>query len=170
MAPCSIKWCAAEPGPAVVIGYGNELRGDDAAGPRVARAVAALGWVGVRALDVHQLTPELAELLAGSRAAIFVDASVCLHGGDIAVERIEPSAQGRLSPHASEPRSLLALAQALYGRCPPAWLVTIPGCRFELGAPLSPLTERAVAEAVARLPGLVLQTPAPLGSTGASPV
>jgi Ni,Fe-hydrogenase maturation factor len=47
----------------LVIGYGNELRGDDAIGQWVARAVAA-----------HQLTPELAEDLAHTDYAVFVDA------------------------------------------------------------------------------------------------
>src|SRR5690242_2835552 len=60
----------------VVIGYGNDIRGDDAAGPLAARAVAAWGAPGVRALAAHQLTPELAEALAAAELAIFVDAGV----------------------------------------------------------------------------------------------
>src|SRR5947208_15429626 len=58
----------------LVVGYGNELRGDDAAGPRIAREVAAWGLPQVRTLAAHQLTPELAAELAHADAAIFVDA------------------------------------------------------------------------------------------------
>src|SRR5262245_1795360 len=60
----------------VVIGYGNDLRGDDAVGLRAAQAVAAWDMPGVCGLAVHQLTPELAEILAGAALAIFVDARV----------------------------------------------------------------------------------------------
>src|SRR5262245_30725916 len=56
----------------VVVGYGNELRGDDAVGPRVAQAVAAWDLPGVCGLAIHQLTPELAEILAAAARAIFV--------------------------------------------------------------------------------------------------
>jgi hydrogenase maturation protease len=146
--------CATEPGPVLILGYGNPLRGDDVAGPRVATAVAALG-IGVRAMAVHQLTPELAQVLAQSRAAIFVDASMTLRGRKVAVEKLEPAGQGTLSAHTGDPRSLLALTQALFGQRPPAWLVKIPGRCFEIGAPLSPITEQAVTEAVKRVEQLV---------------
>ena len=60
--------------PFLVIGYGNELRGDDAAGPCVARGVADWGRPEVDGLAVHQLTPELAPALAGAEVVVFVDA------------------------------------------------------------------------------------------------
>ena len=73
----------------LVIGYGNELRGDDGVGPRVARAVSDWRLPGVTALAVHQLAPELAEPLSLSDAAVFVDAAVV--GGDrVEVREIAP--------------------------------------------------------------------------------
>ena len=60
--------------PIVVIGYGNELRGDDAIGPAVAEQVAAWGRPDIRAIATRQLLPELAEDLARASLAIFVDA------------------------------------------------------------------------------------------------
>src|SRR5262245_33122909 len=88
---------------AVVIGYGSELRGDDGIGPRVAEAVGARGWPGVRALALHQLTPELAEVLAGARVAVFVDARA--GGGDGAIEvcRVGPAGAGCAMTHAGSP-------------------------------------------------------------------
>jgi len=44
----------------LLIGYGNELRGDDAIGPLVARALAELRLPGTQVLALTQLTPELA--------------------------------------------------------------------------------------------------------------
>jgi hydrogenase maturation protease len=141
-------------GAAVVIGYGSELRGDDAAGPRAARAVAAWGRPGVRAVAVHQLTPELAEALAAARLAVFIDAAAGTAEGVVCVRRLRPvDAAGALG-HTSDPRQLLALARALYGRHPPAWLVTVPAPCLELGAGLSAAAERGLAVAlrwVARL-------------------
>jgi Ni,Fe-hydrogenase maturation factor len=57
-----------------VIGYGNTLRTDDGVGPYVATAVASWGLPGVVSVGVHQLTPELSELLASAELAVFVDA------------------------------------------------------------------------------------------------
>ena len=53
----------------LIIGYGSPLRGDDAAGPIAARQLAQQGF---HALDVHQLTPELAEPVAKARMVPFI--------------------------------------------------------------------------------------------------
>lgn len=60
----------------LVIGYGNELRGDDGVGPKVAEAVEAWKLAGVSVLALRQLTPELAADLAVVRRVIFVDAAL----------------------------------------------------------------------------------------------
>ncbi len=44
----------------LVLGYGNELRGDDGLGPLVARTVADANIPGVRVLTARQLLPEFA--------------------------------------------------------------------------------------------------------------
>ena len=58
----------------LVIGYGNTLRSDDGAGQIVAEKIAQWNLPGVRSLAVHQLTPELAEIIAQADAVIFIDA------------------------------------------------------------------------------------------------
>ncbi|HWQ13428.1 MAG TPA: hydrogenase maturation protease, partial [Roseiflexaceae bacterium] len=142
----------------VVIGYGNDLRGDDAAGRRVVEAVADLGLPGVQALSLPQLAPELAELLAGARVAIFVDA--CLSAGDdrVRVRELAPADPTALG-HTSSPAWLLALAGQLYGRSPPAWLVAVPAHNLALGARLSARTQRACAAAIAEVRRLIRTTP-----------
>lgn len=123
-------------GGVLVIGYGNPLRGDDGIGPAVAAEVAALNLPGVRVMVVHQLTPELAADLAEVRLAVFVDAAA---GGEpVAAVRLEPSSDGDVMTHAADPRGLLALAQAVFGRSPEAWLVTAAGADFGFGDALSP--------------------------------
>jgi hydrogenase maturation protease len=138
----------ARDNPVLVIGYGNELRGDDAAGPRVVQALEKAGLPDVRTLVAHQLTPELSELISQARAAIFVDASRSPAARKVAARRLDRSLAVDMPAHGSNPRAVLALALAIFGRCPPAWLVTIPGSNFDFGAALSPAAERGVAAAV----------------------
>jgi hydrogenase maturation protease len=139
----------------LVIGYGNTLRGDDAAGPRVADAVRAWRRPGVRALAVQQLTPELAEAVAGSELAIFVDACPAPEGEEVRVRFLEPADLDFALGHASEPRYLLALARALYGWSPPAWWVLVPGVRFEMGEGLSGVAACGVEAALRQIAALV---------------
>jgi hydrogenase maturation protease len=139
------------PGSIFVIGYGNELRGDDAAGPRAAAAVAEWGLPGLEVLVRHQLTPELSEPLAKARAVIFLDAAAASKDERAQAVPLDPSSQAELTVHRSDPRALLALAQALFGRAPKAWLVRIPALRFEFGAPLSPIAARGLADALAQV-------------------
>jgi Ni,Fe-hydrogenase maturation factor len=50
--------------------------------------------------------------------------------------------------HESTPDGLLALARDLFGRCPPAHMVTIVGEAFEIGEALSPAVEAVIPAAV----------------------
>lgn len=141
-------------GSILIIGYGNSLRSDDAAGRQVAEAIAQQQWPGVQSLSLHQLTPELAEALSQAEAAIFVDA-IASQSLNIAVQSLEPATINANWSHAADPRSLLALAQALYGTAPPAWWVLIPGVNFALGETLSTVTQAAILEAISIIEQLV---------------
>ena len=131
----------------LVIGYGNESRGDDAAGPKVVEAAAGWQLPKLRTLTCQQLTPELAESIAGASAVVFVDASVNAEDPSVQAVRIGPLAGGARATHTTDPRWLLALAQQAFGRCPPAWLVSVPGERFAFGESLSSKAAEGVATA-----------------------
>jgi hydrogenase maturation protease len=118
----------------LVVGYGNELRGDDAVGPLAARTVASWGLEGVRCLAVHQLTPELVEELAEAEKAIFIDAR--LGTGGTRVEELSAAGQAP-GGHVSDPGGLLALCRVLHERAPKAWLVTVAAENLEAGETLS---------------------------------
>lgn len=139
----------------LVIGFGNPLRSDDAAGPRAAEAVAAWGLPNVRALDVRQLHPELAEPLSAARLAIFVDARLAADGDRVRVRPVEPAGSDPAPGHVSDPCSLLALAHAAFGSHPRAWLVTVPATDLALGEGLSPTAERALAAALGTIASLI---------------
>jgi hydrogenase maturation protease len=139
----------------LVIGYGNPLRGDDAVGQRVAAAVEAQRWPHMQAMGVHQLTPELAEALATADRALFVDAGPMNEDAAVDVSRIEPARSLPSLGHVSDPSGLLALTEAVYGRCPIAWWFIVPVTSFEFGAELSSQAECGLASAVRRIAGLV---------------
>jgi len=139
----------------VVIGFGNELRGDDAAGPRVARTIEAQGWPRVRALDVAQLTPELAEDISTASTVVFVDASVRLAPGHVEVAGVRALPLSAPLGHLETPPGLLALAQAIFNHAPPAWLVTIGAAQLEVGDTLSPEVEAALPDVVQAIRALI---------------
>lgn len=136
----------------LVIGYGSVLHSDDAVGQKVAEAVMDWHVPDVKAVATTQLTPELAESISQAGEVFFVDAAIkpikphkphrCF-----GLVRLQPAHDAyELGQHFGDPRVLLALAQVLYGRCPKAWLITIPGQNFSLGETLSPQTECGMAQ------------------------
>jgi len=139
-----------EAGDFLVIGYGNTLRSDDGVGARVAAAVAELALPGVVALVRHQLTPELAEQISEARTVVFVDAAVDA-STEVQVRQLEPTEGAQLMAHAADPRSLLAFARQLFGRCPPAWWLTVPVENLGFGEELSPLASRGFQTALDKI-------------------
>jgi hydrogenase maturation protease len=133
---------------ALIIGYGNPLGGDDAAGYLAAESLGGLA--------VHQLTPELAEPIARAARVIFVDAAVAgqasaCQPGAIRERAIIPDPQPAAFTHHLTPEALLAMAQFLYGHAPEAVLVTITAASFEPGAPLSARAGAALPAVLHRL-------------------
>jgi hydrogenase maturation protease len=148
----------------IVIGYGNTLRGDDGAGPRVAEIVAGWKLPQVRSLPVHQLTPELAAEITEAEIAIFVDVYPATElaiakpaEAEIRSIPIHPSTyqhdtsvcEG--SGHAADPHSLLYLAEVAYGRAPTAWWILIPALNFEFSEQLSSLTTSGINKALQKI-------------------
>ncbi|BAZ33178.1 hypothetical protein NIES4074_56880 [Cylindrospermum sp. NIES-4074] len=138
-------------GTVMVIGYGDDLRSDDGIGQRVANAIESWRLSTVQSLAVHQLTPELAATLASADLAIFVDASTKAEAVDVQVRSLLPPVTHLVNEHLADPRSLLALTQSLYGHCPAAWWVTIPGINFEFGDRISPTAEQGIAIALVKI-------------------
>ena len=139
----------------LILGYGNPLRGDDAAGWRAAQLLSETEASDqVEVLACHQLTPELAELLSRCSRAIFIDASVQDAPGYVRCRRIAPlGAKGSAFTHDFTPESLLGMAAALYGSSPEALLISIGAESFEPGADFSP----AVAQGLPSLLACVRQ-------------
>ncbi len=136
----------------LVIGYGNDLRGDDAVGPQVVDKIVEMDLANVKTIIGFQLLPEMAAEAASADVVVFVDAAV--DRLQVSVERIVHGVPSAIT-HIGSPHELISLTRAIYGSNPDAWIVKIPAEQFELGAPLSELTERCAQEAVDRIRGLI---------------
>ncbi|RUR72885.1 hydrogenase maturation protease [Chlorogloeopsis fritschii PCC 9212] len=141
----------------LVIGYGNDLRCDDAIGQRVAEKIATQDLANVKSIAVHQLTPELAANLANVDLAIFVDACFNCENSKVQVKSLLPATNSYIAGHLSNPQTLLALTQTLYSYYPQTWWVIVPGENFELGDRLSPVAQRGVAIALEKITSLINQ-------------
>lgn len=132
---------------ALILGYGNPLCGDDGVGWRVVAALEPILSQGWTAEAIHQLTPEWAEPLSRAAAVVFIDAAVGDCPGEVRDFSLAPE-MGNAGSHQTTPQDLLAMAQGLFGRCPPARMVTITGGSFAIAETLTPEVEAAVPVAV----------------------
>jgi hydrogenase maturation protease len=140
----------------VAFALGNALRADDGAGLALARGLEG-SIPGLVVVEVELLLPEHADVLAGARGVLFLDASVAGRPGEIRSGPVAPHSSGPGALlHALVPGEVLALARALHGRAPPAALVTVAGRDFAFGEGLSPEVQAALPEARARAQALAL--------------
>jgi len=145
---------SAEPTPAVlVIGVGNALRHDDAAGLEVARLVRARVDAAAIAVLEHEGEPlGLIEHWSTAAATILVDAtrSGAAAGSvtriDAVVGPLPAELGGSPSTHAVGLAQAIELAREL-GRLPPRAIVYgVEGTRFDAGSGLSADVRAAVGE------------------------
>jgi hydrogenase maturation protease len=130
-----------------VIGYGNTLRGDDAAGVHAAGLIAQR-HPEITCVCLHQLVPELAEQIAAFDIIFFIDAQKDIT--ETNARLIGPSIEAdQPRTHFISPESLLALSRQLYQHLPAkAYVVGIPASQFEFSEELSTQTERAMHQCV----------------------
>lgn len=148
---------APQRAPVLVLAVGNPSRGDDAVGPLLAERLEAAMAVGVVGPQVEvcgdaQLMVEHALDVVGRRAVIFVDAAA-RDPGVVAWGPVTPARRGlTVTTHSCSPAQLLRLVEGTLAEVPPpAWLLSVGGHGFELGAPLHDETARALEVAWRRL-------------------
>ena len=122
-----------------IIGYGNLMRGDDAAGILAARELEAYfrGDEEVKIAAVQQLTPEMAEMVARSSFVLFLDACNEQEPGTIRCIPVDSELQACRFTHHLTPAALLNAAQQLYGQAAPAATLTLTGWSFALNDEVS---------------------------------
>ena len=139
----------------VVFGYGNPSRGDDALGPLLLERAEA--WLEEQpGLDVttvgdFQLQIEHALDLQGRALALFLDADAAC-APPCALRRAQPNQDASYTTHELSPQAVLMVYRQVTGQePPPAFILSVRGEQFELGAPLSPAAERHLEAAWALL-------------------
>jgi hydrogenase maturation protease len=140
----------------LVFAVGNPSRGDDALGPLLVERLEQ--WIATaRELPVDlvlltdfQWQVEHALDLQSIDVAIFADASVS-GGMTFETAPLSPQFDASYSTHALSPACVLAVAARLGQELPQAWLLSMRGGDFELGAPLSEKARSALDGAFAYL-------------------
>ena len=139
-----------------VIGLGNPLRGDDAAGLLVARRVRELAPTEVEAVELEGEPVRLLDAWEGAELAVVVDAVRSGAGDgeaswfDVSREPL-PAEAATASTHALGLADVIELGRAL-GRLPARLIVIgIEGAEFEAGAAPSGAVLRAVATVSAEI-------------------
>jgi len=156
----------------LVIGYGNLERQDDGVGFHVVNrlrrhlaqrplacdddGLSRLGG-GTDSVFIRQLVPELIETVADYDRVIFVDAHIPSRKPHLRCTRLDPAEGMALFTHHLHPALLLGLLKALWGREPVSHLLSIQGCRFELGRRLSVGTAKLVAPAAKMILALLAE-------------
>ncbi len=133
----------------LVVGVGNQVRGDDAAGLLAARRLGGI--------ELEGDTSALVELLSGAESVIVVDAvrsgaaPGTVHRFEVGQAPLPGTLRSSSSSHALGVAEAIELARAL-GRLPAAvTVVGIEGERFDLGAGLSPRVGAAIDAVVASI-------------------
>lgn len=148
----------------LIVAYGNPLRCDDGIAWRAADALEGkFPESEVEILRLHQLVPEVADIVRQRELVLFVDAA-CLDDiednrlGEISVREVS-GAEGLQQPthfsHAFSPAKVLAFARNLYGATPKAFVITVAGTDFSHGESLSAPVAGALPELIARIQRLI---------------
>jgi len=123
--------------PALLIGIGNTLRGDDGVGIRVAER-ARERFPGLDVQCLHGLSPEIADTVAEYDLVLIVDASVAT--ASLRAREVTPAVSGAtIQAHTMTPAGILGLAKTLYNRVPNRTvLIEVPVESCEYNEQLSP--------------------------------
>lgn len=147
----------------VVIGYGNPLRGDDAAGVAVAQALQERlkDRPDVTVEAAFQLLPEHAALIAEADRVLFVDAALDGSPGEVRSTVVMPvTLPGSPLTHTLSPGQILGMCQQLFGKCPHATLWTLTGWEFEHQEGMSERIQQAMLGWVEQIVEDLLHPPA----------
>lgn len=145
------------PPPALIIGYGNLHRSDDALGLHAARLLAPrVDPHLVRIIALQQLTFDLAETISKVQLCLLIDAAASATAsdtpGEIRIRRILPD-RNATNPlhHHLPPESLLAFTLALYHHVPLTLLFTVTAASFDHALGLTPPVAAALPTLVDQL-------------------
>jgi hydrogenase maturation protease len=139
---------------ALLIAQGNRLRRDDGVAHAVLERLDPASDVEPRA--ILQLTPEVAEDIAGYEMVIFIDADA--GATDLSIEPINQPPPAPALTHVSRPAEVVELSRALFGFSGRAFLCRIPVDDFSPGERLSRRASALAVQAAKKLELLLGET------------
>jgi hydrogenase maturation protease len=127
-----------------LVGIGNQLRGDDGAGPEVLNELMRLAGERVTFKQVQQLDIGLAEWLGNFDIVLFIDASLRISGIEITelTDRFPHAKQ--LPSHELDPGLLAQLCQTLFNDNTRFFLIEIGAQQFDINQSLSQAVQQKV--------------------------
>ena len=141
-----LKPSTFKPLEALIIGYGNTLRGDDGVGYKIAEIIEQWNLDNITSFAVHQLTPDLAENIAKVDTVIFIDAVpiVDINTTKLEIKTISINPKSNNLAHHNNPQQLLSLTEAIYQQIPTAYWILVPAINFNFSEELSPISQKYV--------------------------
>lgn len=114
----------------VIIGYGNELRGEDAFGVDVINELQKLSLKDTKLISVFQLTPEIVLELLDADEIIFVDA--CSDEKNHYSLSCSLSEQNGLNlSHHISPKTIIYMLNGLYNKDPKFYIYSMMSSSFD---------------------------------------
>jgi hydrogenase maturation protease len=140
----------------LIVGIGNEFRGDDGVGIFVARKLRETGLPGAEIREESGEGTRLMEIWKDAHTVLLVDSvssgapSGTIHHIDARNERV-PAGLVRCSTHAFGVAEAVELARALRELPPRLFIYGIDGQDFSMGTTLSPKVAKSALEVVRRI-------------------
>jgi hydrogenase maturation protease len=111
---------------ALLIGFGNQGRGDDGLGPLFAERIGRASPPGL-SIDIdYQLTVDHALAVSAADLVVFADAAIGAEGS-FSFVTVEATGAAGMGSHQLSPQAVLTLAKTLYGCEPRAFMLGIAG-------------------------------------------
>jgi hydrogenase maturation protease len=132
----------------LLIGIGNNCRGDDGLGWKFVELVEAMGLDFIHCEFRYQLQVEDAALISEYDTVYFVDASYEKLLDGFSIRPCTASAQEQFTTHSQSPEAILSLTNNLYKKFPNACVLAIAGESWELETSLSETAKKNLVEAV----------------------
>lgn len=142
----------------LLIGIGNDSRGDDGLGWKFVELVEAMGLDFIDHEYRYQLQVEDAALISEYDVVYFVDATYENLNAGFELRTCIATDEEQVSTHAQTPGAILKLANNLYNKFPEAWVLAIGGECWELQTSLSAIAEKNLVEATSFFAELFFET------------
>jgi hydrogenase maturation protease len=133
----------------LVVGFGSTLRGDDALGRIVCQRLRSIvDSARVKVIDQTAPTPELAAEVAAATLVVFLDASADGPADEVVTRRLNATTLDHAMAHSLALGTIVELADRLYNRQPPAYLISFRGESFGISDNLLSSTAEAACGSI----------------------